>query len=118
MSKTNCINCGAAKEVAEIKCPFCGTVYLDMTTIDFYGHTPVILKFFNRNKRATVVKAIPTMGSVTVTPNIVDVSGLDGRRTFLHSETPNIDIDIGFRGIQVIHEEVVRIEQQIQWEQV
>ena len=29
MSKTNCINCGAAKEVEEIKCPFCGTVYLD-----------------------------------------------------------------------------------------
>ena len=25
MSKTNCVNCGAAKDIDEIKCPFCGT---------------------------------------------------------------------------------------------
>lgn len=104
MSKTNCINCGAAKEVTEIKCPFCGTVYLDMTTIDFYGSTPVILKFLDWKKQVTIIKAIPTLGSVTIAPNTIDVSGLDGRRTFLHSAEPDIDIDISFRGIGVIHE--------------
>lgn len=45
MSKTNCINCGAAKDTDEIKCPFCGTTYLDFTTIDFSSHDPVVCTF-------------------------------------------------------------------------
>lgn len=92
MSKTNCINCGAAKEVTEIKCPFCGTVYLDMTTIDFCRHTPVILKFADPfNKKTPIIKAIPTMGKVEV--NYLSIHRI-----------PDIDIDIGFRGIEVIRE--------------
>ena len=45
MSKTNCINCGAAKDTNEIKCPFCGTTYLDFTAIDFTKHEPVVCQF-------------------------------------------------------------------------
>lgn len=43
MSRTNCINCGAAKDIDEIKCPFCGTTYFDMTAIDLDEGTPVAL---------------------------------------------------------------------------
>lgn len=90
MSKTNCINCGAAKEVTEIKCPFCGTVYLDMTTIDFFHHTPVILKFVDPSrKKAAIVKAIPAMGQV--------------KHDYLSVyAAPTVDIDISFRGIDVV----------------
>ena len=45
MSKTNCINCGAAKDTSEIKCPFCGTTYLDFTSIDFSSDDPVVCQF-------------------------------------------------------------------------
>lgn len=45
MSKTNCINCGAAKDTSEIKCPFCGTTYLDLTAIDFDSEDPVVCQF-------------------------------------------------------------------------
>lgn len=45
MSKTNCINCGAAKDTDEIKCPFCGTTYLDLTSIDFASGDPVVCQF-------------------------------------------------------------------------
>jgi len=45
MSKTNCINCGAAKDTAEVRCPFCGTTYLDLTAIDFSSDAPVVCKF-------------------------------------------------------------------------
>lgn len=90
MSKTNCINCGAAKEVTEIKCPFCGTVYLDMTTIDFFHHTPVILKFVDPSrKKAAIVKAIPTMGQVKHDDLSVYAA-------------PTVNIDISFCGIDVI----------------
>ena len=34
MSKTNCINCGAAKEISDMQCPFCGTKYADFTTFN------------------------------------------------------------------------------------
>lgn len=103
MSKTNCINCGAAKEESEIKCPFCGTVYLDMTTIDFFEHTPVILKFLGPNKQSTIIKAIPSMGQFAIAPRLIDVIDLDGRR-YIHDGWTDIDIDISFTGIDVIHE--------------
>lgn len=45
MSKTNCVNCGAAKDIEEIKCPFCGTIYLDLTAIDFSSDDPIICDF-------------------------------------------------------------------------
>ena len=45
MSKTNCINCGAAKDTSDIKCPFCGTTYLDLTAIDFSSDDPVACEF-------------------------------------------------------------------------
>lgn len=45
MSKTNCINCGSAKDINDIKCPFCGTTYLDFTAIDFGSDQPVVCEF-------------------------------------------------------------------------
>ena len=45
MSKTNCINCGAAKEWNATKCPFCGTSYFDFTSIDFTKSAPVACQF-------------------------------------------------------------------------
>lgn len=45
MSKTNCINCGAAKEWDAVKCPFCGTTYFDFTSIDFTKQEPVACQF-------------------------------------------------------------------------
>ncbi len=45
MSKTNCVNCGAAKDSEEMKCPFCGTLYFDMTALDLDGRTPVACVF-------------------------------------------------------------------------
>ena len=45
MSKTNCIDCGAAKDIDEVKCPYCGTTYLDFTSIDFDSNDPVVCQF-------------------------------------------------------------------------
>lgn len=45
MSMTNCINCGAAKELDAMKCPYCGTLYLDLTALDLDNNTPVACVF-------------------------------------------------------------------------
>lgn len=73
MSKTNCINCGAAKDTSEIKCPFCGTTYLDLTSIDFSSYDPVICQFVlpsnikmegTNSKVVMSMKAIPRLEEI------------------------------------------------------
>lgn len=41
----NCPNCGAPYDPALNKCPYCGTIYFDMSCIDFIDSEPVYLKF-------------------------------------------------------------------------
>lgn len=71
MSKTNCINCGAAKDTAEIRCPFCGTTYLDLTAIDFSSDAPVVCKF--------------------VLPDQYRVDGIDGKLIMTTTARPKLE---------------------------
>ena len=41
----NCPNCGAPYEIGINRCPYCGTVYFDMSTIDFDTKEPFYLSF-------------------------------------------------------------------------
>lgn len=84
MSKTNCINCGAAKDTDEIKCPFCGTTYLDFTAIDFSSNDPVVCKFVlpntvkMANSDARVIMSMlakPRLEEITETVETTDVYG-------------------------------------------
>lgn len=43
MKKTNCPNCAAPLEIGEVKCPYCGTVYYDLSAIDFDNEIPLFL---------------------------------------------------------------------------
>ena len=45
MSTTNCVNCGAIKELGEMKCPYCGTLYFDLTALDLDHNMPVACVF-------------------------------------------------------------------------
>ena len=77
MSKTNCVNCGSAKEVTKIVCPFCGTAYFDMADIDLDGRTPCILRLkMPGTNNLFLMKAVPTLASITMTPNWIDYTGL------------------------------------------
>lgn len=44
MNGKNCPNCGAAYTLENIKCPYCGTLYFDLTAIDFTKNEPVFIK--------------------------------------------------------------------------
>ena len=71
MSKTNCINCGSAKDINEIKCPFCGTTYLDFTAIDFSSNDPVVCEFvlpFAKERTIMQMVAIPHLNEISSEP--------------------------------------------------
>ena len=44
MNSKNCPNCGAVYTLEDVKCPYCGTLYFDMTAIDFTSNKPIFLK--------------------------------------------------------------------------
>lgn len=104
MSKTNCINCGAAKDTSEIKCPFCGTTYLDLTAIDFSSGDPVVCQFVlpdnisvERNgvkhKAVMSMLAIPQLEEISQTANRVDVfDGCERMYSFIDSWDVNVGV--------------------------
>ena len=101
MSKTNCPNCGAAKESSNIKCPFCGTAYLDMTAIDLYSHEPMMLKFVGPDGKTYAIKAYPTVANFDIRPRMLDLSSVDGYRRMITTGN-NIRISLEFAGTEDI----------------
>ena len=101
MSKTNCINCGAAKDIDDIKCPFCGTTYLDLTAIDFASGKPVVCQFVlpsdvrigDSDKRVVMsMLAVPQLDEISQTANRVDIFGGSGK---LASFVDSYDVNVG-----------------------
>ena len=78
MSKTNCINCGAAKETSELQCPFCGTRYADFTTFDLMSDEPIFIQLKSEGKIITA-KAYITDRKLEFHPEYLDCRNLDGQ---------------------------------------
>lgn len=71
--KTNCPNCGAPYDVNLNKCPYCGTTYLDMSSIDMDADTPFFLKIKTGGIIVTQkVKGIKKC-EISVTSNYTDM---------------------------------------------
>ena len=103
MSKTNCPNCGAAKESSDIKCPFCGTAYLDMTAIDLYSHEPMMLKFVGPDRNIYMIKAFPTVANFEYRPrDLYCVRDINGRLSTPVRSTNDVRISIEFAGVDDI----------------
>lgn len=109
MSKTNCINCGAAKDTSEIKCPFCGTTYLDLTAIDFASGDPVVCQFVLPNnirlgdsdgRVIMSMLAVPQLDAISQTANTIDITGYDGRRISSFTTGYDTNVGVSFRPIE------------------
>lgn len=100
MSRTNCVNCGAAKDTSEIKCPFCGTTYLDFTAIDFESGEPVVCQFVlpkycrgpNESKVIMSMLAIPQLGQIEQDCSTMEITGGWGQPVAF---MPRYDISVG-----------------------
>lgn len=81
MNNKNCPNCGAVYTLEDVKCPYCNTLYYDLTAIDFTKNEPVFIKMKvpNGNQVMYITQcAYPRMGDISVSYNTVDVTDCSG----------------------------------------
>ena len=74
MSKTNCPNCGAPMDSELIKCPYCGTIYVDFHLISF--NVPFYLRLnvgTEEEPQVIVQKVALRSASLTSEPNEVEL---------------------------------------------
>lgn len=103
MSKTNCVNCGAAKEIWQLKCPFCGTTYLNMTDIDFTSDDPVACEFvlpYSKDRVVMTMLARPRLREITMESNPVTVYGYGGRPLCSVNTGYEMNIGIEFQPVE------------------
>lgn len=103
MSKTNCINCGAAKDMSDIKCPFCGTSYVDLTALDLDKHEKVALVFKAPGGKYTVsMLARPRLESIDVQYHSQNIYADKGAFIAKFQDYATADVAITF---QSVHQE-------------
>lgn len=72
MTTKNCPNCGAPYDHEVNKCPYCGTIYFDMSIIDMDNKEPIFLKIRLRDCYITQ-KVIPQAAVFTEEPQEIPV---------------------------------------------
>lgn len=93
MSTTNCVNCGAVKEMDATQCPFCGTLYFDLTALDLEHNYPVACVFkmpgcYSNIEKVTML-ARPFLESIEQEPmDTVDLWADNRRISYVRSQQP------------------------------
>ncbi len=98
MSKRNCPNCGAPYKIELNTCPYCGTLYFDMSAIDINEGRPFYLKLKMDDKVFTskvVVEPEITVNFYEDTYSALGRHGEVGRVTV----NRNINIDMRFKSV-------------------
>lgn len=94
--KTNCPNCGAP--IAESKCPYCGTVFYDMTVLDM--ENPGILRI---KTPMGVIEGWMYVGNVGINiepGDCISARSIDGmiHRTWME---PNVTVNLELHGSRI-----------------
>ena len=97
----NCPNCGAPFELNEYKCPYCGTLYLDLSMIDFDNRTPIFLSI-KRNVYLITQKVLPQTADFEISSDEVYAAcGGNKLHSFIRSRT--LETSIQFIAISDKH---------------
>ena len=97
MSKTNCVNCGASKEISDLQCPFCGTKYTDISTLELFSDKPLFLQMRGRNGEIVTAKAYITNTTLNMHPDVTciyDARGIVHMRVSAMNVTGTIDFSL------------------------
>ena len=112
MKNRNCPNCGAPLELVEYKCSYCGTLYLDLTMIDFDNKTPFFLTI-KQNGMLITQKVKPETADMTITSEPVYAIGKNQKMLSIISSV-NAETNIQFTAIPIgkdrVYAEMRKIE--------
>lgn len=97
MESKNCPNCGAVYTLDDVKCPYCGTLYYDLSAIDFTQNQPVFLKFRvpYGNTYADITQcAIPRLDTIETNYEYTDAVDSSGRtiKSFCTGQTMTTNV--------------------------
>ena len=92
----NCPNCGAPLDNNYCKCPYCGTLYYDLTVLD--DDVPCYVKFRTGIGLITTL-AKPELREINVYKDSVDVTDAFGHRLATYCTSVNCDIDVTFHSM-------------------
>ena len=95
--KTNCPNCGAPIEKLNDKCAYCGTLYYDLSLIDFDSKEPFFLTI-KKNGMLITQKVRPETADMTITSESVYAMGRNERLMSFTTST-NVETNIQFTAI-------------------
>lgn len=94
----NCPNCAAPYDPALSKCPYCGTVYFDMSVIDFDHHEPFWLKIRVHGCEITQF-VVPEMGEMRINHDTTYLCDGFGQHLAMLSGPPDVTTDISFHAV-------------------
>ena len=112
MKNRNCPNCAAPLEIGHYKCPYCGTLYLDLTMIDFDNCTPFFLSI-KQNNMIITQKVMPQTASFE--HNIDEITYYGGKGNQYLSTMTNNSIETNIQFIAIPFDEKGKTICQVQY---
>jgi len=110
----NCPNCGAPYDPALNKCPYCGTIYFDMSCINFADGEPIYMKIKTewRGKPVTMTQLVrPRLHDIHVRRDRVETTRL-GLPVVRVNLMPTVTIDVEFEAIANDNNELIIVEEE------
>lgn len=99
--RTNCPNCGAPYHDIDTnnKCLYCGTAYLDVSSIDFDAQEPFYLRF-KANGTYITQKVKPKVGSITIQSNETIATNHLGQKLLSVNINKEIITELSFESLE------------------
>ena len=102
MNKRNCPNCWAPYDIDVNKCPYCGTSYFDMSSLDFTYGEPFYLKFkINMGGKDVYITQLvkPRVDSIDISSESVMAYDKYGNNTANYITSKSMSTNICFESV-------------------
>ena len=119
MSQTNCKNCGAALDIWEPECKFCGTKNINLTALDlnsgkpanFIFRMPSNIRIMDKGEQEIymTILAIPSLENIAITNDETEIYG-GSLYTPLARMRTNTSMEMGLKFTTVYREDNVMCE--------
>lgn len=99
---SNCPNCGAEYRLEDVKCPYCESLYFDMSCIDFTNHKPMFLKLkvpYGDKDTYVTQCVMPSLGNITICNDTVDAVDSSGMVIKRFTRGRNVTTEVKFDAI-------------------